>query len=100
MNIQYLEMPENRGNSCFCGVWLNNPPAPDLSAVTPFLYETLESHRHILPPEKQKALMEEWVKQYATEETVTYCNGCERGIRLGGGHPLAMIELLAKDLPE
>ena len=99
MNIRFLEMPENRENSRYCGVWLNNPIAPDLPVVTPVLTEALAVHRHLLEPEEQKARMQEWVKQYTTEEIVTYCNGCERGIRLGGGHPLAMIELLARDLP-
>ena len=36
--------------------------------------------------------------EVGTEEVAVYCNGCERGILLGGGKPVHMIELLASGL--
>jgi hypothetical protein len=48
--------------------------------------------------EEQKAKMEAWVKRYGNEKAAVYCNGCEKGLLLGGIKPLHMIELITKDL--
>ena len=98
MHFTVREVAENYENTRFCGVWLNNPAAPDLSAVTPELTAYLDQYRIILTPAEQQERMKEWVSQYDTDYTAVYCNGCERGIRLGGGHPVHMIELLTRDL--
>ncbi len=98
MHFTVRELAENYENTRFCGVWLNNPAAPDLPAVTPELTAYLDQYRTILTPAEQQERMKEWVSQYDTDYTAVYCNGCERGIRLGGGHPVHMIELLTRDL--
>ncbi len=98
MHIEIVEMDSCREKTEFCGVWLNNPIAPDLPALVPNLSERLESMRHLLPAEEQKKKMEEWVSYYKTDEIAVYCNGCERGVKLGGGHAVHMIELLSANL--
>ena len=98
MNIHWIELPENREKTEFCGIWYNTPIAPDLPDVVPQLSAKLESQRYLMTSEEQKEAMEAWVRRYPAEEAIVYCNGCERGIRLGGGHPLHMIELLTKNL--
>lgn len=40
--------------------------------------------------------MKEWCAQYQTDKILVYCNGCERGIRLGGCHPIHIVELIAE----
>ncbi|MBR4163921.1 MAG: hypothetical protein IKR11_10390 [Solobacterium sp.] len=95
MNMHVVEMDENRNNSRYCGVWLNNPPAEDCVRLAPNTFYDLEkNYRKLLSAEEQKTKMEAWVSQYTTERTAVYCNGCEKGIRLGGGNPVHMIELL------
>ena len=98
MNISIVETSENREKSRYCGVWYNNPPAPDCVELAPKTFVQLETERILLTAEEQKAKMTEWVEQYETEEIAVYCNGCEKGIRLGGGKPLHLIELITRDL--
>ena len=98
MNIQIVETSENREKSRYCGVWYNNPPAPDCVELAPKTFAKLETERILLTAEEQKAKMTEWVEQYETKEIAVYCNGCERGIRLGGGKPVHLIELITRDL--
>ena len=98
MNVDLVEAKENRSDTKFCGVWLNNPADKQCASLAPKTFGALEPYRKLLPPEEQKAAMTEWVKQYATEEVVVYCNGCENGLRLGGGKPVHLIELLSSGL--
>lgn len=94
MNVNITELPKNREKADFCGVWLNNPAASDCVEVAPVTFAEMEKHRVLLSAEEQKQKMTEYVTKYKTDRTVVYCNGCEKGIRLGGGNPVHMIELL------
>lgn len=98
MKAEIVEAKENRGDTKFCGVWLNSPIDKQCAALAPKTFAALEPFRKLLSPEEQKAAMTEWNKQYETEEVVVYCNGCEKGLRLGGGKPVHLIELLAAGL--
>ncbi len=98
MNVEIVETKENRADTKFCGVWLNNPADRKCAALAPKTFEALEPYRKLLSPEEQKAAMAEQVGQYETEEVVVYCNGCENGLRLGGGKPVHLVELLASGL--
>lgn len=101
MNFTIIEMEENYDKTKFCGVWLYNSPAQDCIDVAPqTFHHIIENYTQLLPEDKQIQLMKEWVSQYTTEHIVVYCNGCERGIKLGGGKPIHMIELLTEGLWE
>ena len=95
MNISFIETEENKENSTFCGVWLNNPANPVCVKAAPETFRKLEQYREILSPEEQKKKMIEHVRSYSTEKVIVYCNGCEKGLKLGGGHPVHLMELLA-----
>ena len=95
MNAEIVEAAENHADTKYCGIWLNNPAALDCAAVAPKAFEKLEEYRVLLTPDEQKVKMEKWVQQYTTDKVAVYCNGCERGLRLGGLEPYHMIELLA-----
>ena len=45
----------------------------------------------------QEQKMKEWVKHY-TSDVLVYCNGCERGLKIGGIQPIHIVELLAENL--
>lgn len=94
MHVHYLEMPERREHTTFCGTWLNNPPAPDCVELAPKAFAKLEESRELLPAEEQEARMRVWCERYATDEVVIYCNGCERGVALGGKQPIHLLELM------
>ena len=92
-------MAENYDKTKYCGVWLNNSPAKDCIEVAPQTFSRIiKNDIHLLSLEKQKEQMINWVKQYTTKQILVYCNGCERGVKLGGKQPLHMIELLAEGL--
>lgn len=99
MNITIIEMESNYNKTKFCGVWLNNSPAKDYVEVAPNTFrDIIKNHTNLLPFEEQTKRMKKWVSQYKTEQVLVYCNGCERGIKLGEGQPIHMIELLAEGL--
>lgn len=98
MHISYLEMPESHERTRFCGIWLMGPAAPDCLELAPQTFAELERVREILSPDAQEALMRTWAENYPTDEVAVYCNGCERGVRMGGKTPVHMVELLAAGL--
>ena len=98
MHITYLEMPEHHGRTRFCGVWLMGPAAPDCLELAPKTFAELGRVRQILTPEEQEARMRDWAQGYPTDEVAVYCNGCERGVRMGGKTPVHMVELMAAGL--
>ncbi|MCR4724424.1 MAG: hypothetical protein K5772_03190 [Clostridia bacterium] len=97
-NVRFTEAPNNHRETTYCGVWLNNPADPVVAAVAPRTFEELAVYRHVLTPQEQKESMEAQVKSYETQTVAVYCNGCEKGLRLGGGDPLHLIEVLAAGL--
>ena len=94
MHVNVIEAEHNRQASDFCGVWLNNPAASDCVEAAPETFARLEKQRVLLSKDAQKAKMEAYVAAAPTEKIIVYCNGCEKGIRLGNGKPVHMIELL------
>ena len=94
MNIHAAELEHNREKADFCGVWLNNPAPADCIEKAPKTFAMLEQHRHLLGPLQQKEKMETYVRGLPQKETIVYCNGCEKGLRLGDGQPVHMAELL------
>ena len=98
MNVRVVEMSCNRAETRFCGVWLSNPAAEAAAAVAPETFAALEQYREVVSAEEQRTMMEAWVAQYETEKVVVYCNGCEKGLKLGGGNPIHIVELLAAGL--
>ncbi len=66
--------------------------------LAPQTFHNLEKYRCIKSKEQQILDMKKWNQQYLTESVLVYCNGCEKGIKLGNGNPVHMIELLTKEL--
>lgn len=99
MNYTVIEMENNFAKADFCGVWRNNAPAKICIEVAPKTFSAIiENHIRILPVEKQVEMMREQVSRYGNEDVLVYCNGCEKGLKIGGGKPIHMIELLAQGL--
>lgn len=99
MNFKIVEMDDNFDQTKYCGVWLNNNPSKECIELAPHtMNDIIENHIELLSEKEQIEKMENWVSNYKTEDVLVYCNGCEKGIKLGGGNPIHIIELLAKGL--
>lgn len=99
MNYTIIEMDENYSQTKYCGVWLNNPPVQECVDVAPTTFEAIiKNDLHLLSEEKQIQKMKDWVQHYPMNQILVYCNGCERGIKLGGMQPIHMVELIASGL--
>lgn len=99
MHVQIIETEENYEKTKFDGMWLFGNPRQDCVDTAPVICkDIMENYVEPLPEDEQIARMKDWVSRYSTEQVLVYCNGCERGIRVGGGHPIHLVELLAKGL--
>lgn len=99
MNYTIVEMEENHEHTNFCGIWLNNLPAQNCVAVAPKTFNNIiENDVVLLSLEEQTQRMEDWVSKYTTDQVLVYCNGCEKGIKLGGGSPINIVEIIAENL--
>ena len=99
MNYTIVEMAENFSQTKYCGVWLYNQPTKDCFEIAPFtLQYIMDNHIKILPEHNQIELMKKWVNQYQTKQILVYCNGCEKGIHIGGKTPTHIVELIAEGL--
>ena len=95
MHIRVIEMEDNKEKSTFCGVWMNNPAVEECVHAAPETFARLESYRCLLSEDAQRLKMQEYVKRFENNEVIVYCNGCEKGIRLGGKKPVHLLDLIS-----
>lgn len=90
MHVQVKEIPLNREKSIFCGTLHYEPQSEELKQL-------LLTQGNIpiskMDKEIQIQLMKEAVSQYECDITVAYCNRCIKGIALGGGKAVHLLEL-------
>lgn len=95
MNIDYIEIANNRGNADFCGKSLYRPQVERNPLLAPVHYK--ENAEGLFEPhteEEQIALMKEHCKQYRTNTVVCYCHYCLEGLVAGGVNGIHLAELL------
>ena len=95
MNIEVVEMAENREHTRFCGTSLYRPAPPRNLKMAPKRF--VEDAEGMFVPhteEEQKQLMKEHCRQYQTEHVVAYCHYCTEGLRLAGQPHYHIAELL------
>lgn len=98
MNYTIIELDDAFEKTTFDGVWIYNEPLDICKEIAPQTMQKLKEHFiQLLPQDIQEKKMKEWVRRYTTDVLV-YCNGCERGIRIGGIQPIHLVELLAENL--
>ena len=82
MNIEVIEIEKNKENSIFCGT---------------LHYETKDlenEHLSHYSKEIQEKYMKEYVQQFHNEQVICTCNRCLKGILLGKGNGVHLLELL------
>ncbi len=91
MHIEVAEIEHNQGQADFCGT-LHYEPKSDA------LKEVLKAYPNVkiskLPIEIQEALMQEHVALYECEYVIVDCNRCKKGVELGGGKAVHLIDLI------
>lgn len=75
MNFEIQELPENRGNTDFCGVSVYRPaPKRNLELAPRRFVENAEGKFIPHTKEEQIALMQEYCKRFHIEKVVAYCH--------------------------
>lgn len=98
MNYTIIELEDAYEKTNFDGIWIYNEPAAICKEIAPKTMKRLkENYFQFLSPKLQEQKMKEWVKHY-TSDVLVYCNGCERGLKMGGIQPIHIVELLAENL--
>ena len=99
MDFIVVELEENYDRTRFDGMWIYGKPMQNCIDTAPAVMKyIMDNYTEILPEEEKIRRMKEWVKQYRTDRVIVYCNGCEKGIKAGGGKPVHIVELLAEGL--
>ena len=82
MNIEVIEMKNNKDNSIFCGTLHYESKALD------------DTHLSHYPKDVQEKYMQEYVQQFDNKKIICVCNRCLKGILLGKGNGVHLLELL------
>ena len=95
MNIAYVEVPENRAATRFCGCSLYRAQPPRNPKFAPKHY--VDGAQGLFVPhteDEQKRIMEAHCAQYKTGTVVCYCHYCREGLKVGGVDGRHMAALL------
>lgn len=95
MNIEIVELEENREKTRFCGAGVLRACSDLEKQLAPHrygiggagIYQPMET-------EEQDRWLREWCSQIKTEKVVTYCPGCYDGIKRGGKDAVHLLELV------
>lgn len=97
MNVEVVELEEHKEKSTFCGIWNLDHLTPIALELAPDTFNALEKEVVVYSEEEKKEKMKQYAKQIK-EDVVCYCNGCERGLKMGDVTVFHMVDLLAKGL--
>ena len=95
MNIEIVELPENRDKTMFCGKSLYRPQPPRNPKLAPKHY--VEGAKGLFVPhteDEQNRLMEEYCAGIKTDTVVCYCHYCLEGLLAGGKDARHIAQLI------
>lgn len=99
MNIEIVELKENRSATHYCGISTLRPaPRRNLIMAPKRFVEDAPEMFKPHTPEEQKAAMQEYCRQIQTESVVAYCHYCTEGFRLAGQKNFHLAELLFRNI--
>ena len=99
MNITIIELEENKDKTMFDGTWLYNPQIESNLKNAPIYFNDIQdNYTNIKTNEEQLNLMKQHVTLYKDKKVVDYCTACHKGILLGGGNAIHILELISKNL--
>lgn len=95
MNVEIVELEENREKTDFCGISLFSPaPERNLKLAPKRFVENAEGKFIEHSEEEQKKIMEDYCKNITTEKVVSYCHYCAKGLKVGGKDSFHLAHLL------
>lgn len=95
MNIRYVELPENRGQTEFCGSTLyREQPAKNPAFAPKHYFEQAAGKFQPHTKEEQIAIMHDYCKGFTTDTVVCYCHYCLEGLLEGGADGRHLAHLL------
>lgn len=95
MNIRYAELPENHGQTEFCGSTLyREQPAKNPAFAPKHYIEQAGGKFRSHSKEEQVAIMRDYCKGFATDTVVCYCHYCLEGLLEGGADGRHLAHLL------
>ena len=98
MNIDFLELPGNRGNTAFCGNSLYRAQPPRNPKLAPKHYaEGVEGLFIPHSEEEQKQIMKTYCNQFKTDIVVCYCHYCLEGLIAGDKDGRHIAQLVFAD---
>ena len=99
MNFKIIELDENYEKTNFDGVWIYNKPMQICLDLAPkAINKIMDNYYEELDEYQQTKRMEQHIQQYPSDLVLTYCNGCERGLKRGGISPVHLVELISEGL--
>ena len=96
MNIEVVELDDNREKSTFCGANILVEPSASNVKLAPQRWsgEQADAAIHPLPPEEHEAQKRADCANIEGDEAICYCKFCADGLTLGGKTPHHMLQLL------
>lgn len=95
MNVEVVELEENREESQFCGVFRYNPMAEKNIKIAPHYFaEHMKGQLELHTEEEQQRLMELYAERFTTKRVMAYCNSCLRGLKQGGVQGIHLMDLM------
>lgn len=95
MRLEVVELPENRGQTRYCGVKLTSPCQADNARLAPRRYGERGAGLFTpLPPDAQAAYFKDYCRRIPTARAACYCGSCKAGLDLGGVAGVHLLDLL------
>jgi hypothetical protein len=96
MNVEVVELEENRENSKFCGEALMMPMPPHYPKYAPKRFGGKQPDGVFTEqsPEKRIEAMRAHADGIPTDDVICNCTGCTAGIDAGGKHSIHILELV------
>ena len=99
VNYNIIELEDNYQKTQFDGVWINSMPMQNCIDTAPKAMQyIIDNYVEILDDIEKEKRMKEYVKHYEIDNVLVCCNGCERGLKMGGLLPIHLVELIAQGL--
>jgi Fe-S oxidoreductase len=99
MNMEPIELNENRDKSRFCGMPTFMPRPVQNTEFEQKRYGTASVERFKEYPEEDRInFIKEHTKQFTTDRAVSYCISCDAGIKMGGKKSASLINLIFNEI--
>lgn len=95
MNINIIELPNNKEKCDYCGVFPYNEPIKANLMIAPIYFgEIMKPYYDFKDRDTQQLLMEQRKELYQDYKVVCYCNSCLRGVKMVHNNATHLMDLI------